>query len=73
MKIVTFNVNRINGRLSVLLRWLEEARPGVVCLEESKAPDGRFPIREIGSASRRRAAATSFQSFRISNSAARRV
>jgi exodeoxyribonuclease-3 len=47
MKIATFNVNGINGRLSVLLRWLEEARPDVVCLQELKAPAGRFPIREI--------------------------
>jgi exodeoxyribonuclease-3 len=47
MKIATFNVNGVNGRLSVLLRWLEEARPDVVCLQELKAPDERFPIREI--------------------------
>ncbi|UOK72375.1 exodeoxyribonuclease III [Ancylobacter polymorphus] len=47
MKIATFNVNGINGRLTVLLRWLEEARPDVVCLQELKAPDGRFPIRAI--------------------------
>ena len=47
MKIATFNVNGINGRLTVLLRWLEEARPDVVCLQELKAPDARFPIRAI--------------------------
>lgn len=47
MKIATFNVNGINGRLSVLLRWLEQARPDVVCLQELKAPDIRFPIGEI--------------------------
>jgi exodeoxyribonuclease-3 len=47
MKIATFNVNGINGRLSVLLRWLEEAQPDVVCLQELKAPNGRFPIGEI--------------------------
>ncbi|SCW93705.1 exodeoxyribonuclease III [Ancylobacter rudongensis] len=47
MKIATFNVNGINGRLAVLLRWLEEARPDVVCLQELKAPDARFPIRAI--------------------------
>lgn len=47
MKIATFNVNGINGRLSVLLLWQEEAREGVICLQELKAPDVRFPIREI--------------------------
>lgn len=47
MKIATFNVNGINGRLPVLLRWLEESSPDIVCLQELKAPDDRFPIREI--------------------------
>jgi len=46
MKLATFNVNGVNGRLPVLLRWLEKARPDVVCLQELKAPDKRFPIRE---------------------------
>lgn len=43
MKIATFNVNGINGRLPVLLRWLDEAEPDIVCLQELKAPDERFP------------------------------
>jgi len=47
MKIATFNINGINGRLPILLRWLEESRPDVVCLQELKAPGDRFPIREI--------------------------
>ena len=44
MKIATFNVNGVNGRLPVLLRWLAEAEPDIVCLQELKAPDERFPI-----------------------------
>jgi exodeoxyribonuclease-3 len=43
MKIATFNVNGVNGRLPVLLRWLAEAQPDVVCLQELKAPDEKFP------------------------------
>ena len=43
MKIATFNVNGINGRLPVLLRWLAEAKPDVVCLQELKALDAKFP------------------------------
>jgi exodeoxyribonuclease-3 len=50
MKIATFNVNGINGRLSVLLRWLAEAEPDVVCLQELKSPDERFPIAAIRAA-----------------------
>jgi hypothetical protein len=37
MKIATFNVNGVNGRLPVLLRWLEETSPDVVCLQELKS------------------------------------
>jgi len=51
LKIATFNVNGINGRLPVLLRWLVEAKPDVVCLQELKAPQEKFPeaaIREAG-------------------------
>ncbi|CAN5522133.1 exodeoxyribonuclease III [soil metagenome] len=43
MKIATYNVNGVNGRLPVLLRWLDEAKPDVVCLQELKAPDDKFP------------------------------
>jgi exodeoxyribonuclease III len=51
VKLATFNVNGVNGRLSVLLRWLAEAKPDVVCLQELKAPPEGFPhaaIREAG-------------------------
>jgi exodeoxyribonuclease III len=44
MKIATYNVNGINGRLPVLLRWLDESRPDVVCLQELKAPQDNFPL-----------------------------
>jgi exodeoxyribonuclease-3 len=47
VKIATFNVNGINGRLPVLLRWLEAAEPDVVCLQELKSPNERFPLQAI--------------------------
>jgi exodeoxyribonuclease III len=43
VKIATFNVNGINGRLPLLLDWLAEAQPDVACLQELKAPDEKFP------------------------------
>lgn len=43
MKIATYNVNGINGRLPVLLQWLAEAKPDIVCLQELKAPQDKFP------------------------------
>jgi exodeoxyribonuclease-3 len=51
MKIATYNVNGINGRLPRLLEWLAEAKPDAVCLQELKAPGDRFPeaaIRDAG-------------------------
>lgn len=50
MKIATFNVNGINGRLPVLLRWLAEAQPDVACLQELKAPNEKFPESSIRNA-----------------------
>ena len=50
MKIATYNVNGVNGRLPVLLRWLEETRPDVVCLQELKAPQEKFPLDAINAA-----------------------
>ena len=50
MRIATYNVNGINGRLAVLLRWLEETAPDVVCLQELKAPDEKFPADAIRAA-----------------------
>ncbi|MDB5132193.1 MAG: exodeoxyribonuclease [Mucilaginibacter sp.] len=51
MKIATYNVNGVNGRLPVLLRWLNETAPDVACLQELKAPLEKFPeqaIRDAG-------------------------
>lgn len=47
MKIATFNVNGMNGRIDILLRWLEETQPDAVCLQELKAPQEKFPERLI--------------------------
>jgi exodeoxyribonuclease-3 len=50
MKIATFNINNINRRLPNLLRWLQQARPDIVCLQELKSADGDFPADAIGKA-----------------------
>lgn len=50
MKIATYNVNGINGRLPVLLRWLALAKPDIVCLQELKAPQEGFPEAAINKA-----------------------
>ena len=50
VKITTYNVNGVNGRLPRLLNWLAETSPDVVCLQELKTDDSKFPIRAIESA-----------------------
>jgi exodeoxyribonuclease-3 len=47
MKIATYNVNGIKARLPVLLHWLGETAPDVVCLQELKAPQENFPLQAI--------------------------
>jgi exodeoxyribonuclease-3 len=47
MRIATYNVNGVNGRLAVLRRWLKEENPDIVCLQELRAPQEKFPEAEI--------------------------
>jgi exodeoxyribonuclease III len=51
LKIATWNVNSITARLPLVERWLDSARPDVLCLQETKCTDERFPeeaFRELG-------------------------
>jgi exodeoxyribonuclease III len=50
MRIATYNVNGINGRLGNLRGWLEEAAPDIVCLQELKASDEKFPAAALRAA-----------------------
>lgn len=43
MKIATWNVNSIQARLPLVLKWLEHAKPDVLCLQELKCIDDKFP------------------------------
>lgn len=47
MRIATYNINGVNGHLSVLLRWLETTQPDIACLQELKAPQEKFPLQAI--------------------------
>jgi len=47
MKIATFNVNGIRSRLAHLMLWLEKEQPDIACLQELKAPDTSFPLKEV--------------------------
>ncbi|HET8611769.1 MAG TPA: exodeoxyribonuclease III [Sphingomonas sp.] len=47
MRIATFNVNGIAARLPRLLEWLDETKPDIVCLQELKGDDAKFPAKAI--------------------------
>ena len=44
MRIATWNVNSVNARIDTVLRWFEEAKPDVACLQEIKCVDEKFPV-----------------------------
>jgi exodeoxyribonuclease-3 len=48
MRIATFNVNGVNGRLALLLEWLADTKPDIACLQELKS--GSFPARALSEA-----------------------
>jgi len=50
MKIATWNVNSLNVRLPRVLAWLAVAQPDVLCLQETKMEDAKFPRHEIADA-----------------------
>lgn len=47
MRIATYNVNGVNGHLPVLLKWLDQSKPDIACLQELKAPQEKFPEKEF--------------------------
>jgi exodeoxyribonuclease-3 len=47
LRVASYNINGISSRLQVLLRWLEQARPDIVGLQELKCTDDAFPVKAI--------------------------
>lgn len=50
MRVATFNINSINARTPMLIKWLEEQKPDVVLLQEIKTEYNGFPFFEINAA-----------------------
>jgi len=50
VRIATWNVNSLKIRLAHLLDWLADTRPDVVCLQETKIEDDKFPAEELRAA-----------------------
>lgn len=47
LKIATFNINNVNKRLPLLLKWLRSRKPDVACIQELKCDSQNFPEREL--------------------------
>jgi exodeoxyribonuclease-3 len=47
LRIASYNINGVNPRLPVLMRWLESFAPDIACLQELKCTDAAFPAGEI--------------------------
>ncbi len=50
MKIACWNVNSLKVRLPQVLQWLETNPVDVLCLQETKLTDDKFPVAEINAA-----------------------
>ncbi len=50
MKLATWNVNSLNVRLAHVLDWLATNQPDVLCLQETKQEDSKFPYAELAQA-----------------------
>ena len=43
MRIATWNVNSVNARLETVLAWVDQGQPDVLCMQEIKCVDEKFP------------------------------
>ncbi|MCD4832103.1 MAG: exodeoxyribonuclease III [Anaerohalosphaeraceae bacterium] len=50
MKIATFNANSLRARLDIIIDWLNQYAPDVLCIQETKVQDKDFPIAALGDA-----------------------
>jgi exodeoxyribonuclease III len=46
-KIATYNVNSIRSRLHIIIPWVIDHRPDVLCMQETKVEDGKFPVQDF--------------------------
>jgi len=47
VKIATWNVNSLNARLEHVIHWCEKNQPDVLCLQETKCVDAKFPLKKL--------------------------
>jgi len=47
LKITTWNINSVRLRINLVSRFLKAANPDVICLQETKCPDDKFPLKRF--------------------------
>jgi exodeoxyribonuclease-3 len=47
LKITTWNINSVRLRIDLVARFIKVARPDVICLQETKCPDDKFPLKRF--------------------------
>jgi exodeoxyribonuclease-3 len=47
LSITTWNINSVRFRIDLVARFLKAARPDILCLQETKSPDDKFPLKRF--------------------------
>jgi len=47
LTVTTWNINSVRLRIDTVARFVKSARPDVLCLQETKCPDDRFPLKRF--------------------------
>ncbi|HKG00022.1 MAG TPA: endonuclease/exonuclease/phosphatase family protein, partial [Xanthobacteraceae bacterium] len=47
LTISTWNINSVRLRIDLVAKFIKAMRPDILCLQETKCPDDRFPLRRL--------------------------
>jgi exodeoxyribonuclease III len=47
LKITTWNINSVRLRINLVAKFIKAARPDVICFQETKCPDSKFPLKRF--------------------------
>jgi len=62
MRLATWNVNSLGARMPRVTEWLELQKPDILCMQETKQADDKFPEREFAEPTTAMAAGTAWPS-----------
>ncbi|HML06521.1 MAG TPA: exodeoxyribonuclease III [Xanthobacteraceae bacterium] len=47
LTVTTWNINSVRLRIDLVAKFIKAARPDIICLQETKCPDDRFPLKRF--------------------------